>query len=235
MTSPTAPPKLQRGERNFYITIRTHTKPDAKETGCTDCEECVPVQKKPQWKTKFSKRAKTAVSSLADDLTMLVKQPHDQTGASKRVFEICKDLDGGTSDYSQSDRYASDEEYPTGIDSVKLGMKAGCEIKDTYSEPNYDILGGVCWRLLYSLKSQTRFTNSEIKHEAKRIWKRQRNYRLLDNNCQRFCILLAIYIRARQNTLLRMLNGKILKKQVGKTEKAFGGVSEFLRAGMEPR
>lgn len=136
-------------------------------------------------------------------------------------------------------------------------MKAGCEIKDTYSEPNYDVLGGVCWRLLYSLKSQTRFTNSEIKHEgrqagygylaspvivvgadgeiAKRIWKRQRNYRLLDNNCQRFCILLAIYIRARQNTLLRMLNGKILKKQVGKTEKAFGGVSEFLRAGMETR
>lgn len=54
---------------------------------------------------------------------------------------------------------------------------------------------------------------------ADRIWKRQADYRLLDNNCQRFCILLAIHIRAKQSTFLRLLHAKTVKKQLGKTEK----------------
>lgn len=54
---------------------------------------------------------------------------------------------------------------------------------------------------------------------AERIWRRQADYRLLDNNCQRFCILLAIHIRAKQSTFLRLLHAKTVKKQLGSTEK----------------
>lgn len=82
------------------------------------------------------------------------------------MFEICKNPDDGTSDASQSDRYASDEEYPIGSTSVILGVKAGTEERKNYSEPDFAKLGGVCWTLLESLKSETRFTNSEIKHEG---------------------------------------------------------------------
>lgn len=44
----------------------------------------------------------------------------------------------------------------------------------------------------------------------------------MDNNCQRFCILLAIHIRAKQSTVLRLLHAKTVKKQAGKGEKALG-------------
>lgn len=44
----------------------------------------------------------------------------------------------------------------------------------------------------------------------------------MDNNCQRFCILLAIHIRAKQSTVLRLLHAKTVKKQAGTGEKALG-------------
>lgn len=42
---------------------------------------------------------------------------------------------------------------------------------------------------------------------------------MMDNNCQRFCILLAIHIRAKQSTFLRLLHAKTVKKQAGEREK----------------
>lgn len=44
----------------------------------------------------------------------------------------------------------------------------------------------------------------------------------MDNNCQRFCILLAIHIRAKQSTVLRLLHARTVKRQAGKGEKALG-------------
>lgn len=38
-----------------------------------------------------------------------------------------------------------------------------------FSEPDYDALGGVWWKLLSTLKSTTRFSNSEIRNEGERV------------------------------------------------------------------
>lgn len=60
----------------------------------------------------------------------------------------------------------------------------------------------------------------------------------MDNNCQRFCILLAIHIRAKQSTFLRLLHAKTVKKQAGKGEKGLGmvvkaaeGVGNIFKSG----
>ncbi|KAH8149783.1 uncharacterized protein LAJ45_05935 [Morchella importuna] len=112
----------------------------------------------------------------------------------------------------KEDRYNDDEDYPERVDKT-LFMRASKQIRKGFEEPNYKLLGGVCWDLLDRLKCKTKFTNGEIWHEAQRIWHRQHDYRYINNNCQRFCILLAISIRSKQNATLRILNGKIAVKQ----------------------
>ncbi|KAI5849653.1 hypothetical protein DFP73DRAFT_629848 [Morchella snyderi] len=112
----------------------------------------------------------------------------------------------------KEDRYNDDEDYPERVDKT-LYMRASKQIRKGFEEPNYKLLGGVCWDLLDRLKCKTKFTNGEIWHEAQRIWHRQHDYRYINNNCQRFCILLAISIRSKQNATLRILNGKIAVKQ----------------------
>lgn len=57
---------------------------------------------------------------------------------------------------------------------------------------------------------------------AQRIWKRQMNYRVRDNNCQQFCILLAIAIRAKNHSLLRVLHWKTVARQIKCLEDPFG-------------
>lgn len=55
---------------------------------------------------------------------------------------------------------------------------------------------------------------------AERIWKRQLNYHLMDNNCQQFCVLLAISIRAKNHSLLRVLHGKTVARQMKQVKDA---------------
>lgn len=87
-------------------------------------------------------------------------------------------------DSDQSDRYEDDEEAclpEAGGFVVPLGVRIGRapkqprppepgkeqKIKHPFAEPDYEAMGGVCWKLLASLKSHTRFTNSEIRKEGK--------------------------------------------------------------------
>lgn len=88
------------------------------------------------------------------------------------MFEICT-KPGEVSDSSQDDRYEDDESYPKksgAIPGVEMGMRVDVELRENqvYTEPdyNYKLLGGVCWDLLAKLKSKTKFTNSEIRHEG---------------------------------------------------------------------
>lgn len=52
------------------------------------------------------------------------------------------------------------------------GGKPGGKPELTFSEPDYDTLGGVWWKLLSTLKSTTRFSNSEIRNEGERVLRR---------------------------------------------------------------
>lgn len=164
------------------------------------------------------------------------------------MFEICGrpandgEPDGETPEHDRQpggdpeedeldDRYDDDEDYPEENTLGKtMWMKVSSDVEAEFAEPNFGEGGGVFWDLIDRLRSQTKFTNTEIKNEgmqllpiransfltsasAQRIWNRQRNYRMFNNNCHRFCILLAIHIRSRQESTLRILHGDILKVQ----------------------
>lgn len=66
----------------------------------------------------------------------------------------------------KEDRYNDDEDYPERVDKT-LFMRASKQIRKGFEEPNYKLLGGVCWDLLDRLKCTTKFTNGEIWHEGK--------------------------------------------------------------------
>lgn len=55
---------------------------------------------------------------------------------------------------------------PKPLRQPELGKQQ--KIPHPFTEPDYGLVGGVCWKLLTSLKSRTRFTNSEIRNEGTR-------------------------------------------------------------------
>lgn len=117
-----------------------------------------------------------------------LSQDNDKEKHSKRFIEICtKHTESTADDSDQSDRYEDDEieglPKVSGFDYGLLGMRFASAPKPPrepepgkeprapphpFAEPDYDVVGGVCWKLLTTLKSRTRFTNSEIRKEGKR-------------------------------------------------------------------
>lgn len=110
-------------------------------------------------------------------------------------------------------------------------MKISVQLDKGFRELKYGDFGGLCWQILTGIEARTKFSDSELRHEglfslcaggkekaderiAQRIWKRQMNYHVRDNNCQQFCILLATAIRARNHSLLRVLQGKTVARQI---------------------
>lgn len=135
-------------------------------------------------------------------------------------------------DSDQEDRHEDDEGVPeANKEGLRLMMQVSERPREGFHELKFEHVGGVCWEILTGIEARTKYSNSEIRHEgtkalfiigiqflsfgiAQRIWKRQQDYHLLTNNCQRFCVLLAITIRARNHSLLRVLHGSIVKKQM---------------------
>lgn len=129
-------------------------------------------------------------SLLSSNLNTVISQANDEEKHSKRFIEICTRHDIEKADDSdESDRYESDEEeglpevcgFDHGLDGTRtLGMRCarapkpprqthsgkGKGVSNEYTEPKYNLVGGVCWKLLTTLKSKTRFTNSEIRKEG---------------------------------------------------------------------
>ncbi|KAL0631726.1 Serine/threonine-protein phosphatase 6 regulatory ankyrin repeat subunit A [Maublancomyces gigas] len=119
------------------------------------------------------------------------------------------------SDSDQEDRYESDLGFPeVNEKGNNFQLTVGLKPRHDFSKLLWEHLEGPVWEILTDVEARTKLTNSELKHEANRLWKRQQNYHLLDNNCHQFCILLAIKIRARNHALLRILEGEIVRRQM---------------------
>ncbi|KAL0636947.1 hypothetical protein Q9L58_004050 [Maublancomyces gigas] len=118
-------------------------------------------------------------------------------------------------DSNDEDRHDEDDGFPD-INKAGEGLKMqiSTKLRNGFSELKYEHFGGLCWEILTGIEARTKFSNSELRHEAERIWKRQLNYHVMDNNCQQFCVLLAISIRAKNHSLLRVLHGKTVARQM---------------------
>lgn len=116
---------------------------------------------------------------LSSCANSLLPKPNDAEKKSKRFFEICTNYkEEWAEDSDESDRYEEDEDADLpvagGLDFGPLGMRVGREPKpgekskpeQVFAEPDYKVMGGGCWKLLSSLKSRTRFINSEIRKEG---------------------------------------------------------------------
>lgn len=135
-------------------------------------------------------------------------------------------------DSDEEDRHDSDDGFPA-VNTAGQGLKMQISVKmdKGFRELKYGDFGGLCWQILTGIEARTKFSDSELRHEgwfslwaggweyaddriAQRIWKRQMNYHVRDNNCQQFCILLATAIRAKNHSLLRVLQGKTVARQI---------------------
>lgn len=84
------------------------------------------------------------------------------------MFEICQKGAGGDPngvfDSLEDDCYDSDEEYPQADNEMR--MKVSSKLDKDFQEPVVERVGGVFWEMMDGLKSNTKFTNSEITHES---------------------------------------------------------------------
>ncbi|KAH0603580.1 uncharacterized protein H6S33_007902 [Morchella sextelata] len=172
----------------------------------------------PEWRKD---QAKIKVNPLVSEVTQFLdkKAVHctlavqtDQPAGkqSQRYFGLCNDPSPDDDDSDKDDRYDDsddeDDEYRPKPENTGMRMKSSKEGSPAVVEPKYEQTGGVLWYLLDKLGSTTKFTNSEIRHEAQRAWRRYKGCRL--NSSQKLCVLLAVNIRCRQATFMEILNGK---------------------------
>ncbi|RPB07540.1 hypothetical protein P167DRAFT_579149 [Morchella conica CCBAS932] len=165
-------------------------------------------------------QAKIKVNPLANEVAQfldkkivhctLAVQPDPAGKQSQRYFGLCNDPSPDDEDSDKDDRYDDsddeDDEYRPKPEITGMRMKSSKEGNPAVDGPKYEQTGGVLWYLLDKLGSSTKFTNSEIRHEAQRAWRRYKGCRL--NSSQKLCVLLAVNIRCRQATFMEILNGK---------------------------